>query len=85
LRRREPTVIYMDILAALAERPRSPTRLAQACNVNYARFERFASRLEETRHIRKEATDEGEVYALTDLGYRLYEDWLALWRRLPLD
>ncbi len=38
--RREPTMIFMDILSALFEGPRGPTRLAQACNVNYGRLEK---------------------------------------------
>jgi hypothetical protein len=26
-----------------------------------------------------------EVFSISDEGYRLYKDWLEIWRRLPLE
>ena len=84
MKKREPTVIFMEILAVLFESPRGPTRLAQACNVNYGRIENFLRPLEERGLIRREAAGGQEVFAITDSGYRLYQDWLGVWSRLPL-
>lgn len=85
LKKREPTVIFMEILAALLEEPRGPTRLAQACNVNYGRIDNFTKPLEERGLIRRENSGGQEVFIITDAGYRLYQDWLEVWRRLPLE
>lgn len=82
MRRREPTVIFMEILAVLFEGSRGPTRLAQACNLNYARIENFTKHLEERGLIRREVSDGQEVLAITDAGYQLYQDWLKVWSRL---
>jgi predicted transcriptional regulator len=84
LKRREGTTFYMEILAALSEEARGPTRLAQACNVNYARIQNFTAPLEAKGLIRRESRDGQEVFVITEQGYALYRDWLEVWRRLPL-
>ncbi len=84
MKKREPTVIFMEILAALFEESRGPTRLAQACNVNYGRIENFTRPLEEKGLIRRETSGGQEVFVVTDSGYRLYLEWLDVWKRLPL-
>jgi predicted transcriptional regulator len=85
LTKREPVLIYMEILATLISGPRGPTRLAQACNLNYARMERFAKPLLEKGLIRLVRVEGQEGFAVTDEGYRVYNDWLEVWRRLPID
>ncbi len=77
-------MIFIDILSALFEGPRGPTRLAQACNVNYGRLENFTKPLESKGLIRREAKGEQEAFVITEEGYRVYEEWLKVWRRLPL-
>jgi len=84
LKKREQTVVFMDILATLFEGPRSPSRLAQACNINYGRLEGFTKPLLEKGLIVAESREEQNVFVITEPGYRLYQDWLDVWRRLPL-
>jgi predicted transcriptional regulator len=86
MKKREPILIHMEILASLFESPKSLTRLAQACNVNFGRIERFTEPLI-GRGLLKVATMEGGVrmYSITEDGYKVYQDWLEIWRRLPLD
>jgi predicted transcriptional regulator len=84
LKRREGVLVYMEILAALSEEPRGPTRLAQACNINYGRVQNFIAPLEAKGLIRKDSRDGQDVLAITEAGYALYRDWLAVWGRLPL-
>ena len=85
MKKREPILIHMEILASLFEAPKGPTRLAQACNVNYGRIEKFTRPLLDRGLIRSETVDGQEVYSISDQGYTVYRDWLEIWRRLPLD
>ena len=84
MRKRDPTLIFMDILSSLMEGPKVPTRLAQACNINYTRLEGFAQPLLEKGLIVKQRLDGQDAYAITKEGSSLYHDWLEIWRRLPL-
>ena len=85
MRKREPILIHMEILASLFESPKSLTRLAQACNVNFGRIERFTEPLLSRGLLRTEEREGNKVYLVTEEGYRVYRDWLEIWRRLPLD
>jgi predicted transcriptional regulator len=86
LKKREPILIHMEILASLFESPKNLTRLAQACNVNFGRIERFTEPLIVKGLLKVETTDSGiKVYSITEEGYKVYRDWLEIWRRLPLD
>jgi predicted transcriptional regulator len=75
----------MQILESLSASPKGPTRLAQACNVNYGRIAGFIGALLEKGLIRKEVVDGQEAFSVTDEGYKVYRDWLEVWRRLTLD
>lgn len=72
------------MLAILIEGPRGPTRLAQACNVNYGRVSGFLEKLLEKGLIRKETVGEQEVFAVTDEGYEAYRLWGEIRRRMPV-
>jgi len=85
LKKREPILIHMEILASLFASPKGPTRLAQACNVNYGRIANFTRQLHEKGLIRSDVVDGQEVFSISDEGYRVYTDWLGIWRKLPLD
>lgn len=74
----------MDILSALLSGPRGPTRLAQACNINYGRLEGFTTALLQKGLIRQESQEEQQVFALTEEGRAIYLEWVELWRKLPL-
>ncbi len=83
--KREPILIHMEILASLFEGPKGPTRLAQACNVNYGRIGNFTEPLLQKGLIRSETKEGQEIFAITGEGYALYKEWLEIWRKLPLD
>lgn len=82
--KREPSQIYMDILANLTEGPKGPTRLAQACNVNYGRLAAFLERMLAKGLIRRQGAEGQEELAVTESGYRVYQQWSELRRALPL-
>jgi len=75
----------MEILASLFASPKVITRLAQSCNVNAGRIENFTKPMLSKGLIRSQVVDGLEVYSISDEGYRLYRDWLEIWRRLPLE
>lgn len=75
----------MEILASVFESPKSLTRLAQACNLNFARIERFTEPLLAKGLLKSGTSEEGiKLYSITPEGYNVYRDWLEIWRRLPL-
>ena len=82
--KREPSGIYMDILASLMEGPKGPTRLAQACNINYGRLAGFTDKMVEKGLIRRDVRDDQEVFAATEEGCNVYHGWSELRKRLPL-
>jgi predicted transcriptional regulator len=86
VKKREPILIHMEILASVFDSPKSITRLAQACNVNFGRIERFTEPLIEKGLLKVEAGEGGvKMYSITQEGYKVYQDWLEIWRRLPLE
>ncbi len=85
MKKREAVLIYMELLSSLLDGPKGPTRLAQACNVNYGRIEGFTGPLLRKGLIRSAATDGQETFSITEEGARVYEEWLGIWRKLPLD
>ncbi len=85
MRKREPIIIHMEILASLFASPKNHTRLAQACNVQWARLEGYTAALEKKGLITSSTDDGQTVFRVTEEGYRVYRDWLEIWRRLPLD
>ena len=85
MRKREPILIQMEILASLFASPKVITRLSQSCNVNLGRMENFIRPMLAKGLIRSQVVDGLEVFSISDEGYRLYKDWLEIWRRLPLE
>jgi predicted transcriptional regulator len=84
LRKRESILIQMEILASLFASSKGPTRLAQACNIQYARLQNFTGPLLAKGLVESNVVEGEQRFAITDAGYRLYKDWLDIWRRLPL-
>ncbi len=74
----------MEILASLFESPKGPTRLAQACNINYGRIGNFIEPLVEKGLVRTDESEGQELLTITDEGFKVYRDWLEIWRRLPI-
>jgi predicted transcriptional regulator len=85
LGKREPILIQMEILASLFASPKVITRLAQSCNVNLGRMENFIKPMLAKGLIRSQTVDGLEVFFISEEGYKLYKDWLEIWRRLPLE
>ncbi len=85
MRKREPLVIHMEILASLFVSPKGPTRLAQSVNLQFSRMEAFTEALLKRGLIRAEDREGQQVYSITEEGYSVYKAWLEIWRRLPLD
>lgn len=85
MKRREPILIQMEILASLFASPKVVTRLCQSCNVNIARMGGMLEPLLSRGYVRAEMVEGREVYSITDDGYKLYKDWLDVWRRLSLE
>ncbi len=85
MRKREPILIQMEILASLFASPKGITRLSQSCNVNLGRVENFVRPMLARGLIRAQVVEGLEVFSITDEGYKLYKDWLEIWRRLPLE
>ncbi len=84
MKTRPNVLTFMGILAVLCEGVRIPTRLAQACNINYVRLGEYLTPLETKGLIRKEMREGHEVYAISELGLRLYQDWENIWQRLQV-
>lgn len=84
MKKREPILIQMEILASLVASPKVITRLCQSCNVNQTRIEGLLGPLLEKGLVRSQIVDGSDVFSVTDEGYRLYRDWLEIWRRLRL-
>jgi len=85
MRKREPILIHMEILSSLFASPKGPTRLAQSCNVQFARLGNFTTALVKKGLIRVEQVDGQEVFSITNEGFEVYKAWLEIWRRLPFE
>ena len=84
MKKREPILIQMEILASLFASPKVVTRLAQSCNVNMSRMEGLVHPLLAKGLVVSRTIDGQEVLSITDEGYRLYRDWLGIWKRLTI-
>jgi predicted transcriptional regulator len=74
-KRRPDVVILLDILTALLDGPKMPTRLAQTCNLSYDNFVRFATVLESKKLVERKPAEGHELYALTVEGFKLQEEF----------
>lgn len=81
-KRRPEVVILLDILTALLEGPKVPTRLAQACNLSYDNFVRFVSTLEAKGLVQKRPGEGRELYAITPDGFALQGEFRRNLERL---
>jgi len=84
LKQRDNILVQMEILASLFASPKILTRICQSCNINMSRIEALMAPLISHGLVRTEVIDGREVYSITDEGYRLYKDWLEVWRKLSL-
>jgi predicted transcriptional regulator len=85
LKPRGDVQIQMEILASLFASPKVVTRLCQSVNLNAMRLGKYMDPLLAKGLVAKRVDEGKEVYAITGEGYRLYKDWLDIWRRLSLE
>jgi len=78
LKRRSDLVILMDILGAVLDGPKLPTRLAQLCNLSYDNFVKFAGRLESRGLVRRSLEQGHELYSVTPDGIQTHRDYVKL-------
>ncbi len=74
---------FMEVLAALSEQPRLPTKLAQICNINYVRLREFLAPLETKGYVKKQIIDGHEVIAITSEGLALHLESQELKLKFP--
>jgi predicted transcriptional regulator len=74
-KRRPEVIILLDILAALLDGPKLPTRLAQTCNLSYDNLVRFAAKLESNGLVERRPEEGHELYAITVEGFDLQADF----------
>jgi len=84
LKQRDNILIQMEILASLFASPKVLTRLCQSCNVNMSRIDGLLRPMLSSGLVKTQIVDGQEVYSITDDGYKVYRDWLEIWRRLTL-
>jgi predicted transcriptional regulator len=74
-KRRPDVIILLDILAALLDGPKIPTRLAQTANLSYDNLVRFATILESNKLVERKPAEGHELYFITLEGLRLHEEF----------
>jgi len=84
LKQRDNILIQMEILASLFASPKVLTRLCQSCNVNMSRIDGLLRPMLSSGLVKTQIVDGQEVYSITSDGYKVYGDWLEIWRRLTL-
>ena len=84
MKQRDNILVQMEILASLFASPKILTRICQSCNINMSRIEGLIDPLVSHGLVRTEVVDGREVYSITVEGYRLYKDWLEVWRKISL-
>ena len=74
-KRRSKIVIYLDILTALLEGPKLPTRVAQTCNLSYDNLVKFAAILEAMKLLERKPEEGHELLSITADGFKLQEEF----------
>ena len=82
MKKRERTLILMEILSILRDGPRGPTRLAQATGLSFDKFMEFATLLDSRRFIAKSTSESHDIYFVTPEGNQLLLDWERLWTKI---
>ena len=85
MKKRERTLILMEILSILRSGPMGPTRLAQSTGLSFDKFMEFATLLESRRFVEKSVREGQNVYAMTPDGGQLLQDWERVWMKISPD
>lgn len=78
MRRRPKVFILMQLLELMIREPRVPTRLAQAANLNFVKFEEYVAILDANQLIEREAKDGHEIYLASPKGKDVYWRWARI-------
>jgi predicted transcriptional regulator len=84
LKRREGMSIYADILMNLQQGPLFPTRLAQACNLNFAALMKHLEALEQGQLVARTVQEGHEMISATRAGWEWVEGWKLLWNKVKV-
>lgn len=68
MKNRDRTIVFWEILKALAAGPLNPTRLARRANVPYNRLGEFLGSLRSGGLVRVESVEGHELYSITPAG-----------------
>ncbi len=82
MKKRERTLILMEILSVLRTGPMGPTRLAQATGLSFDKFMEFAVLLESRRFVEKSSRQGQNAYVITPDGSQLLSDWEKVWLKI---
>ncbi len=85
MKKRERTLIIMEILSVLCEGPKGPTRLAQSVGVSFDAFLDYVRDIESRGFVTRSAVEGHEMYAISPEGMRLLFDWQRIWERISPD
>jgi predicted transcriptional regulator len=85
LKKRERTLILMEILSILRTMPMGPTRLAQSTGLSFGKFMEFASPLESRGFVAKSVQGGQNVYTVTPEGIQLLQEWEKVWTKISPD
>jgi len=85
LKKRERTLILMEILSILRAGARGPTRLAQSTGLSFDKFMEFVTLLESRRFVEKSVREGQNVYAITPDGSQLLQEWEKVWTKISPD
>lgn len=85
MKKRERTLILMEILSILRSRPMGPTRLAQSTGLSFDKFIELASLLESRRFVEKSVREGQNVYVITSDGGQLLQEWESVWTKISPD
>ncbi len=82
MKKRERTLILMEILSILRLGPMGPTRLAQSTGLSFDKFMEFAALLHSRRFVERSEREGQNVYAITPDGSQLLHDWERVWTKI---
>ncbi|MDG7008822.1 MAG: hypothetical protein JRN06_11420 [Nitrososphaerota archaeon] len=68
MRNRDRTIIFWEILKALAAGPLNPTRLARRANVPYDRLDEYLGSLKSGGLVRVESAEGHALFSITPTG-----------------
>lgn len=82
VKRRADLVIFMDILGNLLDGPKGPTRLAQACNLDFETMSKFVAILLQRGLVSSIIEENRERFSITQAGVQIHRQYRGFWEVL---